>query len=542
MNSNLAENLRFQIVEVQSQLEKTQEYLSKPSRRLLEHIISRDNYIDNLKSAIQRKCFALAADKNNLHTIDTLNAIYTTAANLEHIADLCEKIVHQVISLEGEQLPHRLDCSALFDEMIKGVSLVFEALINGEVKTAITICNIGKKIDELYTGMQGKILQELNAAKHSQDLINCLFIVRYQERMGSSMINIGESIISAFLGDRVKIAQLEVLEKSLLDVDLHPNMSDLTLKAMGETKSGCRIDLVSCQNGSDEETLMIFKEGKPEKLHREKIGVEYWKTLMPGIAPAIYAHREETDSAALLFEYLHGDTFEKILVHGSDEEFLKAQTALKLTLSSVWLQTRRGDQRPSDFMQQIRDRINHVYQVHPEFSVNEVVIGEIRIPSFDSLLDAVERIEKELSSPFCVLTHGDFNIDNIIYEKHSGKIRFIDLHRSAIGDYVQDISVFMVSNFRLQVFDAPVRRRINEAIRGLYIYTAELAREEGDDTFTLRLTLGLIRSLITSTRFVLDKAVATDMLLRARYLMEMVIRVKPGHYSRFKLPEDAIIA
>lgn len=173
---------------------------------------------------------------------------------------------------------------------------------------------------------------------------------------------------------------------------------------------------------------------------------------------------------------------------------------------------------------------------------NDIVFGDIVIPSFMSLLDKVENIEKDLISPFSVLIHGDFNIDNIIYDNRTDKIRFIDLHRSSLGDYIQDISVFMVSSYRLQVFDTKVRRRINQTICGFYIYAAEVAKEAGDKTFALRLALDLARSLITSTRFVLDKDIACDMLLRSRYLMEAVARVKPGHYSRFKLPEDAIIA
>ena len=176
-----------------------------------------------------------------------------------------------------------------------------------------------------------------------------------------------------------------------------------------------------------------------------------------------------------------------------------------------------------------------------DFSTSDVVFGNITIPSFKSLLDEVEDIEKEIASPFSTLTHGDFNIDNIIYHDQTGRIRFIDLHRSSIGDYIQDISVFMVSNFRLQVFDTRVRRRINQTICNFYTFAAKVAKDNGDKTFNIRLAIGLARSLVTSTRFVLDKGIACDMLLRSRYLLEAVVRARRGHYARFKLPEDAII-
>jgi len=539
-NDNLEENIRFQIFEVQSQLERTADYLNKPSHELLNHILSRDSYIDNLKSNIQRKCFTLATDETN-GVVDTLNAVNTVANDLERIADYCEKVVRQITYIENDKVVKRYDFSPLFSEMITGLSLIHKALVSGDVEIAISICKIEETIDEIYAEILNRILQELKSGKHTQTLVTTIFIARYLERMGDSLLNIGESIISAFLGERIKIEQLEVLEKSLIEADLNPKVSDLSLQAMGESKSGCRIDLVSSRNDADAATMVIFKEGQPAKLQQEKVGVDYWDALMPGIAPTIYAHRQVGDSAALLFEYLNGDTFEKILLNGADAEFSKAQSALKQTLSSVWKKTRREEQKPSDFVEQIRDRLENIYTIHPGFSSNDIVFGDIVIPSFLSLLEEVEAIEKDIISPFSVLTHGDFNIDNIIYDKQTGKIRFIDLHRSSLGDYVQDISVFMVSNFRLQVFDTRARCRINQTIRGFYIFSAEAAKEAKDKTFNIRLALGLARSLITSTRFVLDKDVACDMLLRSRYLMEAVVRVKPGHYSRFKLPEGAII-
>ena len=540
-NDNIEENLQFQIFEVQSQLERTANYIDKPSHELLNCILSRDSYLDNLKTNIQRKCFSLATDETN-GRVDTLNAVNTVAANLERIADYCEKIVRQMTYIEDDKVFKSYDFSLLFSEIITGVSLVHKAVVSGDVKVAISICKIEETIDELYAEILNRILQALKSGKHTQSLVTTIFIARYLERMGDSLLNIGESIISAFLGESIKIEQLEVLEKSLVEAKLNPKVSDLSLQAMGETKSGCRIDLVSNRNETDAATMVIFKAGQPAKLQQEKAGVDYWDALMPGIAPTIYAHRQEGGSAALLFEYLNGDTFEKILLNGTDAEFSKVQAALKQTLSTVWKKTRREEQKPSNFVEQIRDRLESVYTIHPGFSSNDIVFGNIVIPSFMSLLEEVENIEKDLISPFSVLTHGDFNIDNILYDKQTDKIRFIDLHRSSLGDYVQDISVFMVSNYRLPVFDTKVRRRINQTICGFHIFAAEVAKGAGDKTFNLRLALGLARSLITSTRFVLDKDVASDMLLRSRYLMEAVARVKPGHYAKFKLPEDAIIA
>ena len=144
--------------------------------------------------------------------------------------------------------------------------------------------------------------------------------------------------------------------------------------------------------------------------------------------------------------------------------------------------------------------------------------------------------ESQIKPPFSVYIHGDFNVDNIIYDPVEKKISFIDLHRSRYMDYVQDISVFMVSNYRLQIFDAPLRRRILELTHEFYRFASAYARKSGDRTFELRLALGLARSFATSTRFILDKSLARAMFLRSRYLIEQVLATKSADAKSFRVP------
>jgi hypothetical protein len=62
------------------------------------------------------------------------------------------------------------------------------------------------------------------------------------------------------------------------------------------------------------------------------------------------------------------------------------------------------------------------------------------------------------------------------------------------------------------------------------------AKKAGDDTFELRLALGLARSFATSTRFILDKSLAREMFLRARYLIEQVLQVDPKKVQDYRIP------
>ena len=157
--------------------------------------------------------------------------------------------------------------------------------------------------------------------------------------------------------------------------------------------------------------------------------------------------------------------------------------------------------------------------------------------NFNTLLkQAADFEEKYASAPFSVYIHGDLNVDNIIYDAEEEKINFIDLHRSQYMDYIQDISVFMVSNYRLQVLDRPLRRRILETALTFYHLTRKYAKKMNDDTFDIRLALGLARSFVTSTRFILDKTLAESMYIRSRYLIESILKTPSNQLSKYKLP------
>jgi len=73
-----------------------------------------------------------------------------------------------------------------------------------------------------------------------------------------------------------------------------------------------------------------------------------------------------------------------------------------------------------------------------------------------------------------------------------------------------------------------------------YDFAAAYAKQSKDDTFELRLALGLARSFATSTRFILDKSLARTMFLRARYLIERVLEADPKRPKSFKVPVKEI--
>jgi hypothetical protein len=109
-------------------------------------------------------------------------------------------------------------------------------------------------------------------------------------------------------------------------------------------------------------------------------------------------------------------------------------------------------------------------------------------------------------------------------------------------DYVQDVSVFLVSHFRLQYLETPVRRRINSTILRFHDFAREHSVRVGDRTFDQRLALGVARSLATSTRFVLDRELARSMFLRSRYVLERFVELhQAGRAGDYQLTREVLV-
>ena len=98
VHEGIEENLRFLIIEVEKQLQRTGAYLARPNKTALAKIVDGDDYIDNLKAIIQGKSFTAAAEAANggHESVALLRTFEVIASNLERIADFCEKIIVQV--------------------------------------------------------------------------------------------------------------------------------------------------------------------------------------------------------------------------------------------------------------------------------------------------------------------------------------------------------------------------------------------------------------------------------------------------------------
>jgi phosphate uptake regulator/aminoglycoside phosphotransferase len=540
---SIRDNLRFLITEVDSQVSNLQTYFETYSVTVAKRIIDRSGYTYNLKTSIHSSCLGkIAQNKNARSEASLLRSLETIASDLDRIAELCRDCIHQVGYLQDtNHLPSTLYVS-LLERIAKGIRMTYTAIDKSDTKLALRMGRIEGKLDCAYRKLLKKHSRDLKRKKkkHTEDLITGLFVGHSIEQMGDVLLNISEAIISANMGQPFNTDRYHSLQASVEQLSGTDNDSEVVLEKVAETRSGSGISGLSTTDQDGNEYLAIFKDGQKRKVREEREGVENWHEIYPGLAPKILSHHKRGQSASLLIEHLAGLTFEQILLHEPAKLLKQSMLQLQKTLKSIWSETRSKKRVSANYMQQLEKRLDDVYALHPEFKQGNSQICKSSVASFNALLHQARDYEKKLNAPFSVYIHGDFNVDNIIYDPMERKINFIDLHRSSYMDYVQDISVFMVSNYRLRVVDPELRRRILDQSKDFYDFSAAYAKKHGDTSFDLRLALGLARSFATSTRFVLDKTLARAMWLRARYLIEIVLATEAKQMQNFHLPIQEI--
>jgi aminoglycoside phosphotransferase len=360
--------------------------------------------------------------------------------------------------------------------------------------------------------------------------------------MGDAMLNIGEAIVFTTLGERLKIRQYRVLEEAMdATSEVPPTIEEVEVASIWGTRSGVRVGTLESANGPEDDEKVLFKEGSPAKLKRERESLRRWSKVAPGVAPRVVEYQQQGRGAALLLQYLDGATLQDIILNGEPQIFERALTRVQETVSQIWSRTRKDCPVNAAFLGQLQSRLEDVFRLHPYLEAPEVQIGTLRVKPFAALLAEAAAMDGMIPAPFSVFIHGDFNLDNVIYNPDADRVHVVDVHRSRELDYVQDVSVHLVSSFRLPVFSPKVRRRLETASASFLRFARGYAEAQGDTTFDARLALGLVRSFATSTRFEFNRPFATAMFNRAVFLLCKLLAYRGRPWEEYRLPDSILL-
>lgn len=540
----IEENFRFMVLEVTKQVENTQKALNTQDQGLIARIEARDDYIDNLKSVIENKCFSsiLVCGTADKRALDFNRAVNIVSANLERIADHAVNIAMQIQYLTDPNFLKRYEYKAFFAEITRTLRLVARALYSQDIAMAFRICRSEVALDSLFKTTFDQLLGHLRQGESPENCLTAHNIFRYLERMGDCLLNIGEAIVFSAVGEKFKIHQYEALQETLADLGENAPITDGEFHSIWGTRSGCRIGKVEGKRRNVRAAGVLFKEGNAEKLSKEAENIARWQSVQPGLPPMIQSFHRDGESASLLMEYLGGCTLQEVILTAAEDVLENAMFLLKETVRGLWLDTKSDIPTSGNYIGQLRTRMDDVLRMHPALNFGRAEFLGHKMASFDDLVDACLKVDKAVKAPFTVFIHGDFNVNNIVYNHKEQRLHYIDLHRSKDADFVQDVSVFLLSNFRLPVMDVILRQRLNRVISEFLAFAREFAAEVKDHTFETRIGLGLARSFITSSRFEFNQRFAKEMFLRGVFLLQKIIRhgQQGGAWPDFTLPPDVL--
>lgn len=530
--AGIEENLHFLCVEVDSQLITMQHYFQQASPALARRLLDRAGYAENLKSrilSVTANKLVKGVKQNSDKVI--FRCIEFIANDLERVTDICRKCIQLSERITEENVLIKKPLISMLGKTRQAIELVMPAIMQRKADIAIEIGHINARMRVTHQNLLTQYIDALKYQENTEQLSQALFVSYELKQLDDCLQSICESIISANLGQVINLERYFSLQSLFNAVD---DSDELSITPIAETRSGSAISGVSSSNEAG--YMAIYKDGQKQKLKEERQGLNSWHDIYPGLAPKILSYQKKGGSASLLIEHLPGYTFEHIVINENQALINLAFKQLRKTLNSVWLETKYKTVHPANYMQQLQKRLPDVYKIHPEFKRQKAKIGDLQLTSFDDLIKQAKQKEAQWNAPFSVYIHGDFNVDNIIFDPIDQRINFIDLHRSRYTDYVQDVSIFMVSNYRLQILEIKRRKMIMAVAVNMYKAAKRFAKKQGDDTFELRLALGLARAFATSTRFILDKSLAKRMFMRAVYLIELIAVIDEKKLSQFKVP------
>ena len=161
--NGVRENFLFLIAEVKSQVRTTRKLMDEMNNELLAGIDSKDDYIDNLKSLLEDRCFSYiySSGKSDPEGVIKYKSIYFTTVNLERIADFCVNIARQTQYLADISFMHKYDYVSMFNKINECLDMIPGLLTSTDLADALYICRAEEQLDHLYKDNFDKIMADI---------------------------------------------------------------------------------------------------------------------------------------------------------------------------------------------------------------------------------------------------------------------------------------------------------------------------------------------------------------------------------------------
>ncbi len=457
LREDLGQDLAMMARLVQSQLIRGMTAFFQRDARLAEQVTQKDDQVDNLLGLIEVKCFErIAGEEPNGVRSRQLRGVFRVALNLEKLGDYAVNIAEQAVHvsrLKARPIPFDLAGPARI--ALAALDEVITAFTDASAEKAKHACRCELELDRQYRDALHETFRRL--AQPHQDpafVITNLFVAKFLERIGDSILNIGETTLFILTGERLKLHQYLHLEQVAGTVAPHAEGA-LDFRQIWGGISGAR---VGRRRGGPERALDLEggrraedRRGDPRDggVEPDRPGSRARRQGAPSRGRPALVPRPVPPREPAARRLHHAD------LGGEGPGDPAAARDRPRHLVGHAREGAAADRlRPADPRAAAR-----ALRAPPK--LESLRGGESRVfgIAHGSLADLLERaaeIEASLAPPVSVRLHGDFNANNVVYDPEQDRVHFIDVHRSGHGDYLQDIGVLLVSNIRNPIEDERV--------------------------------------------------------------------------------------
>lgn len=511
-------------------------YVTHPNEATAHRLLNRKGYRKTLQEKVE---LAVAQD---VHRRKVEGRAFQQSKSLERLARLLDQLGQacleftQVDALQVLPEKRLKSYGKLLRRIRKSLVLV---IINPEDANTRQGLKLGRRASKIHASRE---LQASDTAVEASQTGPCQVLQFQLRRMVHLLSDIADALLAANFGPAVRLQNYKQLRNAAHTFNEEPGSFGVERLAL--TRSGSTIAALKAEHDASSEVMAVYKEGQADKVLEELSGVDKWNKVFPKVAPSVISHDVEhgQELGSMVIEHLPGRTLESMILNGQWESARLLVSKLGKTQKKIWKSSWTGERAEPEYMRQLTKRMPETRQTHPALFTGFQSICGMSRPDFNELTQKVSSIEKRVNPPFCVLIHGDFNVDNLIYDEIEDRIYFIDLHRASYSDYVQDISVLMVSIYRLPVMEPAARAKMMSLIKQLHQFARRFAQSNGDLGFDARIAIALARSFATSTRFIYDEVFARKLAFRANYLLETVALLAEDKLEKYKLPLEELFS
>lgn len=188
---------------IETAISKAMTALKEKNIVLAKEVISSDNVVDELESAIERKSLRILLSEQpvarDLRSISTALKMITDMERIcDQAADIAEIIV-QFEKREYEDIPAQI--SQMAQKCVTMVSKSIDAFITSDLKLANAVIASDDEVDALFDSFKERLISLIQQdARKGEEAVDLLMIAKYLERIGDHATNIAEWVVFNITG------------------------------------------------------------------------------------------------------------------------------------------------------------------------------------------------------------------------------------------------------------------------------------------------------------------------------------------------------